>query len=71
MKNTVAGIPEPVFRGHWVSMLWKAMWKTGHGYPRTTTKNRPPRGASRWRGERRADKVGTTKLSRRLMGAFA
>lgn len=64
--NTVMGIPEPQFRATWVSKLWQAMAKTGEGYARPTTRNLPPRGASRWRGERRGDKIGTTKLGRRL-----
>jgi hypothetical protein len=41
----------------WVSMLWQAMAKTGKGYRRPTLQRRPPEGASRWRGERRPDKV--------------
>jgi hypothetical protein len=64
--NTVLGRPEQLFRLEWVSLLWHAMRKTGNGYPRPTMKNQPPAGAAGWRGERRADKVGTTKLSRRL-----
>lgn len=66
--NTVMGIPEKDFRAGWVSWLWLAMAKTGKGYRRYTTKNQPPAGASGWRGERRADKVGqfATKLGRRL-----
>lgn len=43
------------------------MFVTGKGYKRGTLKNRPPKGAARWRGERRADKEGTTKLDRALM----
>lgn len=62
--NAVNGIPEKTFRAYWVSMLWQAMGKTGNGYRRPSTKNRPPQGASRWRGERRIDKPGTTKTSR-------
>lgn len=52
----------------WVSLLWRAMAKLGRGYHRQTLKNQPPKGASRWRGERRPDKVGfyATKLGRRL-----
>lgn len=51
----------------WIEMLWRAMSATGKGYRYWTLKNQPPEGASRWRGERRADKVGTTKLSRSLL----
>jgi hypothetical protein len=65
--NTVMGMPEPEFRGVWISKLWQAMAKTGKGYKRATLKNTPPAGASKWRGERRPDKVGTTKVERRLM----
>lgn len=64
--NTVHGMPETEFRKMWVSMLWQAMTKTGRGYRRYTLKNQPPKGASGWRGERRSDKQGTTKLSRFL-----
>lgn len=60
------GHPERVFRTAWISVLWKAMGKLGRGYRWWTLKNQPPKGAARWRGERRADKPGTTKLSRRL-----
>lgn len=65
-SNTVLGRPEQLFRMEWVSLLWRTMQKTGNGYHRPTLKNLPPRGAAGWRGERRADKVGTTKLMRRL-----
>lgn len=64
--NTVLGIPEPEFRKGWVAVLWQAMAKTGRGYRRHTLKNQPLAGASHWRGERRADKVGTSKIERRL-----
>lgn len=68
--NTVIGIPEKGFREVWISKLWQAMAKTGRGYRRWTLKNQPPEGASRWRGERRADKAGTTKVGR-FLGRFA
>ena len=64
--NTVMGMPEKKFREMWLATLWQAMSKTGKGYPHSTLKNRPPEGAAGWRGERRGDKVGTTKLGRRL-----
>lgn len=64
--NTVLNRPEQLFRLEWISMLWRAMRVTGNGYHRPTMKNKPPAGAAGWRGERRADKVGTTKLTRRL-----
>jgi hypothetical protein len=64
--NTVFGIPESEFRARWIARLWQAMTATTKGYRRHTLKNQPPAGASRWRGERRPDKVGTTKLSRRV-----
>jgi hypothetical protein len=51
----------------WISLLSGAMLKTGKGFRMDSPRRVPPRGASQWRGERRADKVGTTKLSRRLM----
>lgn len=65
--NTVLGMAEPLFRELWVSRLWLAMAAKAKGYRMHTLKNRPPVGAAKWRGERRKDKVGTTKLSRRLM----
>lgn len=56
MKNTVNGIPEATFREYWISMLWQAMGKLAKGYRRPKVP----------RSERRADKVGTTKLMRRV-----
>lgn len=69
MKNTVMGAPERQFTAMWVSLLWNAMAKTGRGYRQHTLRNIPPPGASHWRGERRADKIGdrATKIGRRLM----
>lgn len=69
MKNTVMGASEREFTRLWTALLWNAMAKTGRGYRRYTLKNQPPKGASRWRGERRSDKVGdrATKIGRRLM----
>ena len=69
--NTVAGMPEQKFRTIWISMLSAAMLKTGRGFRVDPAKRRQPAGAAMWRGERRADKVGTTKLSRGLMAAVA
>lgn len=65
-QNTVMGLSESSFRAVWISKLWQAMVKTGKGYRQYTVKNRQPTGASQWRGERRADKAGTTKTSRFL-----
>lgn len=59
-------IPEREFCKLWIANLWKAMAKLGRGYRMWTLKNQPPAGASKWRGERWLDKVGTTKLSRFL-----
>jgi hypothetical protein len=64
--NTVMGMPEHEFRAVWISKLWQAMAKMSRGYRKQTLKNQPPAGAAAWRGERRKDKVGTSKLSRRL-----
>lgn len=64
--NTVMGIPEREFAAMWVANLWMTMTRTAKGYHHPTLKNLPPRGAAKWRGERRTDKAGTTKLSRRL-----
>lgn len=66
VPNTVNGVPEREFRAAWTSWLWRAMAKVARGYRMWTLKNQPPRGAARWRGERRRDKVGTTKVSRRI-----
>ncbi len=58
--NTVMGHPERVFREAWISVIWKAMTATGRGYRRHSLRHTG-------RGEdRRKDKAGTTKLSRRL-----
>ena len=65
--NTVAGMPERKFCQVWISMLSGAMLKTGRGFRVDPVTRRQPAGAAMWRGERRADKVGTTKLSRALM----
>lgn len=65
--NTVMGFPEPKFRVAWISILSQAMLKSGRGF-RVDSPNRKPRpGAAQWHGERRADKEGTSKLSRRLL----
>jgi hypothetical protein len=64
--NTVMGMLEHEFRAVWISKLWQAMAKMSRGYRKQTLKNQPPAGAAAWRGERRKDKVGTSKLSRRL-----
>ena len=68
--NTVLGVSEQVFREVWISRLWQAMAKTGRGYRHWTLKSLPPKGASRWRGERRPDKAGTTKVSRFVAKGF-
>ena len=69
--NTVFGQPEPVFRKAWIHILSRAMLQSGKGFRMDSPRRVPPKGASGWRGERRADKVGTTKLSRRLMTGVA
>jgi len=60
--NTVMGMPEPEFRGIWISKLWQAMAMTGNGYRRPSLRRTG-------KGERRPDKAGmmATKLARRLM----
>jgi hypothetical protein len=65
--NTVFGFPERTFRAAWITILSQTMLRTGKGFRVDSPGRRPPQGAAEWRGERRADKVGTTKLSRRLM----
>lgn len=62
-------ITEEQFRAAWIHMLSRAMLKSGKGFRVDSPHRKPRPGASRWHGERRADKVGTTKLSRALMGA--
>jgi len=32
--NTTLGVPEKVFRGAWLALQWKAMARSGRGYPR-------------------------------------
>jgi hypothetical protein len=64
--NTVFGFPERTFRTAWITILSQTMLRTGKGFRVDTPKRRQPAGASHWRGERRADKPGTTKLSRQL-----
>lgn len=48
------------FQEMWLQLLWYAMAKTGKGCRRPSLKRDG-------RGERRKDKLVTTKLSRRLM----
>jgi len=50
----------------WVAILWNAMAITGKGYRRSTLKRRPPKGASKWRGERRPDKVEVAARNARI-----
>lgn len=64
--NTVNNIPEPTFRRILISMLSGAMLRTGRGFRLDSPKRAPRAGAAKFYGERRPDKVGTTKLSRRL-----
>lgn len=59
-------ITEEQFRQAWISLLSRAMLVSGKGFRVDTPKRRQPQGAAEWRGERRADKPGTTKLQRRL-----
>lgn len=65
--NTVLEQPEPVFRRGWIQLLSGAMLISGKGFRVDSPNRKPKKGVSRWHGERRADKVGTTKLSRRLL----
>jgi hypothetical protein len=60
-------ITERQFCQLWISTLSQAMLRSGRGFRMDTPKRRQPKGAAKWRGERRADKVGTTKLERALM----
>jgi hypothetical protein len=74
--NEAAPAPKKVdaekrLRQIWIHTLSAAMLKSGKGFRMDSPKRRPPQGGARWRGERRADKVGTTKLSRRLMSGVA
>lgn len=62
-------ITEEQFRAAWISTLSRAMLTGGRGFRVDTPKRRQPAGAAQWRGERRADKVGTSKLERRLLAA--
>ena len=67
--NTVLGYPERAFRTAWIAILSRAMLQSGRGFRVDTPKRRQPAGAAQWRGERRGDKVGTSKLERRLLKA--
>ena len=58
---------EKLFRQMWIHTLSMAMMKTGKGFRMDSPNRRQPKGAAKWRGERRDDKVGTTKLSRQLL----
>jgi hypothetical protein len=69
--NEVNGMPEQTFRRIWIALLSGAMLRTGRGFRVDTPNRRPPAGAAGWCGERRADKQGTTKLSRRLLHPMA
>lgn len=60
--NTVGGHPEPQFRAAWIHMLSRAMLTTGRGFRMDSPNRKPPKGASKWRGERRPDKDGTKLL---------
>lgn len=60
--NTVMGVPEREFCAVWISKLWQAMGKTGKGYRRPSMKRDG-------KGERRTDKVGASKVSRKLAQA--
>lgn len=65
--NTVMGRSEAEFRQAWIHMLSAAMMRTGNGFRMDSPKRNAKKGASGWHGERRADKIGTTKLERRLL----
>ena len=64
--NLVMGIPESKFRVIWIQMLSQAMLRTKKGFRMDSPRRTPPKGASMFRGERRKDKVGTTKVQRAL-----
>ena len=65
-KRTVT---EEQFRQAWISLLSRAMLTSGKGFRVDSPNRRPRPGAAQWHGERRADKVGMSKLSRRLLTA--
>jgi hypothetical protein len=65
-SNTVFGKPEPVFRAGWLRLLWLTMAKTAKGYRKDPAGRQARPGAAKFYGERRADKISTTKLSRFL-----
>lgn len=69
--NTVLGQPERLFRQAWITLLSRAMVMSGKGFRLDSPNRKPSKGVSGWHGERRADKVGTTKLQRRLMTGVA
>lgn len=50
----------------WCALLQQAMARSQRGLRQPVLVRRPPAGAAKWRGDRRADKLKTTKLSRRV-----
>lgn len=67
MTEQPQSITERQFCQLWVHTLSAAMLRSGKGFRLDSPKRNPRPGAARWRGERREDKPGTTKLSRRLL----
>ncbi len=66
VPNTVMGHPELVFRTAWIEVLRKAMAKTGRGYKRYCLRHTGKQSKVDGSWDRRADKIGTTKLERRM-----
>lgn len=58
---------EDIFNRWWVRTISAAMLKSGKGFRLDSPRRTPRPGAARWYGERRADKPGTSKLSRALL----
>ena len=51
----------------WSVLLDDAMKRSGKGFRKAQQGRVPPKGAAHWRGPRREDKSGTSKISRKLL----
>jgi putative SOS response-associated peptidase YedK len=49
----------------WSTWLRDAMLRSGKGYRKPVTRNVPPKGAAKWRGERRLDKIAMAERAAR------
>lgn len=66
-EPTIKTITERQFCEMWIHLLSTAMLRSGKGFRLDSPRRQPRKGAARWYGERRADKNGSTKVSRALL----